>query len=61
MENEEKKFLGVEHLSLRSLIIGAIGSGVITASSMYVALKLGMVPWPTVFAAIVSLRVIKVI
>jgi len=56
---KEKKFLGIEHLSLRSLIIGAIGSAFITAGSMYVALKLGMVPWPTVFAAIVSIGILR--
>ena len=56
---EEKSFLGIKHLSLRALIIGAVGSGIITSSSMYVALKLGMVPWPTVFAAIIAMAVLK--
>ena len=59
MENEEKSFLGVEHLSLRALVLAALGSGIITASSMYVALKLGMVPWPTVFAAIISMGILR--
>jgi len=59
MENEEKTFMGVEHLSLRALVIAAIGSGIITASSMYVALKMGMVPWPTIFAAIVSIAILR--
>jgi uncharacterized oligopeptide transporter (OPT) family protein len=36
-------------LSVRELIIAALGSVVITASSMYVALKLGALPWPTIF------------
>jgi len=56
---EERKFMGVKQLTLRSLIIGAIGSGIITASSMYAALKLGMVPWPTIFAAIVSIAILR--
>lgn len=56
---EEKSFMGIEHLSLRALIIGAIGSGIVTSSSMYVALKLGMVPWPTVFAAIIAMAILK--
>ena len=61
MENEEKSFLGVKQLSLRALILTAIGSGVITASSMYASLKLGMVPWPTIFAAIISIGILRVL
>jgi len=48
-----------EELSLRALIIGGLGSLVITASSVYVALKLGALPWPTIFVAILSLSVLK--
>ncbi|MCL2383816.1 MAG: OPT/YSL family transporter [Oscillospiraceae bacterium] len=59
--NKERRLFGVEHLSLRSLIIGALGSAVLTASSMYAALRLGMVPWPNIFAAILALGVLKVL
>ncbi len=48
-------------LSVRGLIIGALGSVVITASSMYVALKLGALPWPTIFVAILSMAILKVL
>ncbi len=57
--NEERKFLGVEQLSLRSLIIGALGSCVITASSMYVALRMSALPWPTIFVAVLSMALLK--
>lgn len=49
----------VEHLSLRSLVIGALGSFVITLSSMYVALRMGALPWPTIFVAVLSMAVLK--
>ena len=57
--NEERKFLGVEQLSLRSLIFGALGSCVITASSMYVALRMSALPWPTIFVAVLSMALLK--
>jgi len=57
--NEERKFLGVEQLSLRSLILGALGSCVITASSMYVALRMSALPWPTIFVAVLSMALLK--
>ncbi|MHB8065685.1 MAG: OPT/YSL family transporter [Ruminiclostridium sp.] len=57
--NVERKFLGVEQLSLRSLILGALGSCVITASSMYVALRMSALPWPTIFVAVLSMALLK--
>lgn len=49
------------HLTLRGTIIGSIGCIVITAASVYTALKLGALPWPIVFAAIISLFFLKAI
>lgn len=49
----------MKDLSLRSLIIGLLGSLVITSSSMYVALRMGALPWPTLFAAVLSMAVLK--
>ncbi|NLK06684.1 MAG: peptide transporter [Spirochaetales bacterium] len=43
------------HLTLRATIIGIAGLLVITASSMYVALRMGALPWPTIFVTVVSL------
>lgn len=59
MNNQERKFLGVEQLSLRSLLIGSLGSCVITASSMYVALRMSALPWPTIFVAVLSMALLK--
>ncbi|WP_236911804.1 hypothetical protein [Clostridium sp. Cult1] len=38
-----------EQLTFRGIIIGAIGAVIITTSSMYVALRMGALPWPTIF------------
>ncbi|OPJ61686.1 OPT/YSL family transporter [Clostridium oryzae] len=57
--NNEKHFAGVNQLSLRGIIIGVLGSCVITASSMYVALRISSLPWPTIFVAILSMAILK--
>ncbi len=46
-------------LTLRGILIGCIGCIVITAASVYTALKMGALPWPIVFAAIISLFFLK--
>lgn len=48
-------------LSVRGLVIGCAGCAVITASSVYVALKMGALPWPIVFAAILSLMLLRLV
>lgn len=53
------KFAGVDQLTLRSIIIGMLGSCIITASSMYVALRISSLPWPTIFVSILSMTVLK--
>ncbi len=50
---------GSSALTTRSLIIGAIGSAILTASSLFIALRMGMLPWPISFAAIVSVLALK--
>lgn len=50
-----------EQLTLRSIIIGAIGSIIITTSSMYVALRMGALPWPTIFVAVMSMTILKIL
>ena len=46
-------------LTPRSLIIGCVGSVIISASSVYCAVKLGSLPWPIIFAAMISLFILK--
>jgi uncharacterized oligopeptide transporter (OPT) family protein len=54
----EKKYPA---LSIRGMVIGGIGSAFIAASSLYIALKLGALPWPIVFAALMSLFFLKLL
>ena len=46
-------------LTWRALVIGLLGLVVITASSMYVALRMGALPWPTIFVTVVSMAALK--
>ncbi|MEG0460272.1 OPT/YSL family transporter [Gordonibacter sp.] len=46
-------------LTLRGILIGCVGCIIITAASVYTALKMGALPWPIVFAAIISLFFLK--
>lgn len=55
----ERSLAGIEQLSLRSLLLGVLGSCVITASSMYVALRMSALPWPTIFVAVLSMALLK--
>lgn len=50
-----------EQFTLRGMIIGALGAVVLTMSSMYVALKLGALPWPIIFVALVSMFFLKLL
>ncbi len=46
-------------LTARGIILGIAGLIIITASSMYVALKAGALPWPTVFVTVLSMTVLR--
>ncbi len=48
-----------EQFTVRGMIIGSIGAAILTMSSMYVALKLGALPWPIIFVALVSMFCLK--
>lgn len=48
-----------EQFTVRGMIIGVIGAIILTMSSMFVALKLGALPWPIMFVALVSMFGLK--
>lgn len=48
-----------KQLTLRGFLVGLVGLIIITASSMYVSLRMGALPWPTVFVTVVSLAALK--
>lgn len=50
-----------EQFTLRGVITGLVGCVIITASSIYVALKLGALPWPIFFVVLLALFVLKLV
>lgn len=46
-------------LTPRAIVLGATGSAILTASSLYIALKMGALPWPIVFAALASVLALR--
>ena len=46
-------------ISLVGIVIGIIGCIIITASSVYTALKMGALPWPTIFTSITALVLLR--
>ncbi len=48
-----------DQFTLRGMVLAALGSTLITASSAYVALRMGALPWPTIFVTILSMTVLK--
>ncbi len=48
-----------KELTIRAIIIGVLGSIVVAMSSTYIALRMGALPWPTVFVALTSFAVLK--
>lgn len=48
-----------KQFTLRGMIVGAIGSVILTMSSMFIALKTSALPWPIMFVVLVSMFVLK--
>lgn len=46
------------YITVRGLIVGIIGLILITMSSMYVSLRMGALPWPTVFVTVLSMALL---
>lgn len=46
-------------ISAAGILIGCIGCIIITASSVYTALKMGALPWPTIFTSITALVLLR--
>jgi uncharacterized oligopeptide transporter (OPT) family protein len=56
-----KYLLGLPYLTWRSITLTALGSIIITVSSIYVALRLSALPWPTIFVAVFSMSLLKLL
>lgn len=48
-------------LSFAGILIGSVGCVIITASSVYTALKMGALPWPTIFTSITALVLLRAV
>ena len=48
-----------DKLSVAGIVIGVVGCVIITASSVYTALKMGALPWPTIFTSITALVLLR--
>ena len=57
--SRQKSGAKAERLSVAGIIIGIIGCVVITASSVYTALKMGALPWPTIFTSVTALVLLR--
>lgn len=59
MEHAGKRTGLRSQLSVVGILIGCIGCVIITASSVYTALKMGSLPWPTIFTSITALVLLR--
>ena len=53
------RFTATNGLTWRAVLLTILGSILITISSMYIALKMSALPWPTIFVAILSMSLLK--
>lgn len=59
MQARQSKPTNDQRLSLAGIVIGLVGCVIITASSVYTALKMGALPWPTIFTSITALVLLR--
>lgn len=59
MSSLNERALWRGQISAAGILIGCIGCIIITASSVYTALKMGALPWPTIFTSITALVLLR--
>ena len=59
LSNVKKASSFKEQFTVRAMVIGTIGSIILTASSMFVALKASSLPWPIMFVTLFSMCLLK--
>lgn len=59
MSSLNQRALWRGQISAAGILIGCIGCVIITASSVYTALKMGALPWPTIFTSITALVLLR--
>ena len=61
MNGTVRRASALGQLSAAGIAIGCAGCVVITASSVYTALKMGSLPWPTIFTSITALVLLRAV
>ena len=59
MSAERGQAQSARNLSVPGILIGIVGCVIITASSVYTALKMGALPWPSIFTSITALLLLR--
>lgn len=47
------------NITFESILIGIIGAILVSASSFYIVLKFGALPWPTIMVTLLSMMALK--
>ena len=47
------------NITFKSILIGIIGAVLVSASSFYIVLKFGALPWPTIMVTLLSMMALK--
>lgn len=59
MEKQGSRAVLRGQISMAGIAIGCVGCVIITASSVYTALKMGALPWPTIFTSVMALVLLR--
>ena len=59
MEKQGSRAMLRGQISMAGIAIGCVGCVIITASSVYTALKMGALPWPTIFTSVMALVLLR--
>lgn len=59
MEKQGSRAILRGQISMAGIAIGCVGCVIITASSVYTALKMGALPWPTIFTSVMALVLLR--
>ena len=49
----------MRHINVKVVVLAAAGSAIVSMSAIYTALRMGALPWPTIFSALVSFAILR--
>lgn len=59
MSSSRRRATSRVQLSVTGIAVGCVGCVVITATSVYTALKMGSLPWPTIFTSVTAMVILR--